>query len=193
MRRLVILALSASVALSGCGSIGGGNSSEAGGSGAAAPVKRQAGSWQTKVQILRLEGPDVKPEMRDQMQKMMDMVGNISVCMTPEAVAAEDPGKNLEKQAGGNNCVFDKKNFSGETMEFAGTCTGQGGKKVKMTAKGKNGATEQDITMVIEPLKADGSSEGVMEMRATSKRTGECKPGDFTPPVPGKDGAPKAP
>lgn len=186
MRRLVLLALSASVALSGCGSIGGGNSSgEAGGGSAAAPVKRQPGSWQSKIQIVRLEGPDVKPEMREQMQKMMDMMGGISVCMTPEAIAEEDPAKNLEKQAGGNNCTFDKKNFSGETMEFAGTCS-NGGKKMKMNAKGKSTATSQDITMVIEPLKADGSPEGVMEMRVTSNRTGDCKPGDFTPPAKGK-------
>lgn len=187
MRRLVILALSASVALSGCG--GGG----IGGSSAEPPVKRQPGSWQNKMQIVRLEGPDVKPEMREQMQKMMDMMGSISVCMTPEAIAAEDPSKNLEKQAGGNNCTFDKKNISGETVEFSGTCTGPQGNKMKMTAKGKNAATETDMTMIIEPLKADGSPEGVMEMRVTAKRTGECKPGDFTPPVPGKDGPPKAP
>ena len=101
-----------------------------------------------------------------------------------EAAAAEDVSKNLENSAGSKDCTFDKRNISGDTLEFSGICQ-RDGKKVRMSASGKNGATTQDITMRIEPLSASDAAEGVMEMRITSARKGECTPSDITPPQPG--------
>lgn len=170
MRLLLILAIAGGAALS------------AAAQDAPAPVKREPGSWSSTVQIVRLEGADVPPGGREQIQKMMDSVSGISVCMTPEIVAREDPVRDLERKGGGHSCVFDRKIFSGETMEFAGTCEMRG-EKARMSAKGINGASMQDVTMMIERLKADGSPNGVMEMRITSRRTGACKPGDITPPT----------
>jgi hypothetical protein len=184
MRRLMIVMLTAGVALGGCN--GSGPGSSAGGEGAStAPVKRMPGSWSSKIELVRLEGPDVPPGAKEQMQPMFDMMSAISVCMTPEAIAKEDPSKNLEQSAGSKDCTFDKRNISGSTLEFSGTCE-RDGKKVRMTAKGTLGATSQDINMVIEPLNASGTAEGVMEMRVTSKHNGECKPTDIRPPVEGE-------
>jgi hypothetical protein len=171
MKRILIGTV-ATLALAGCG----------GGAGSNAPVKRQPGSWSSSIEIVKLEGPDIKPGTREQMQQMFSMMGAMSVCITPEAAAREDVSKNLENSAGSRDCKFDKQNVSGATVEFSGTCE-QNGKKVRMTANGSNGATTQDITMKIEPLNAAGAAEGVMEMRVTSKRNGECKPGDITPPA----------
>ena len=52
-----------------------------------------------------------------------------------------------------------------------------------MHASGTSGATAQDLTMRVEPLGPDGKSAGVMELRMTGTRTGDCKPGDVTPPT----------
>lgn len=152
-----------------------------------APVKRQPGSWSSKVEITRLEGPGVKPEQRQQMQQMFDMIGKVSVCVTPKAAAQEDIAGNLEKQAGGDKCTFDKREVTGETLLISGVCK-RGDSSVRLTAKGKNGATLQDITATVETLDASGKSLGVMEMHMTSQRTGDCKPGDLTPPDPMGDG-----
>lgn len=187
MRHVVILGmLSAGLALGGCG---GGSSTSSSTTTtttttSVAPTKRQPGSWSSKIEIVKLEGPDIKPGTREQMQQMLSMMSGMSVCVTPEAAAAEDVSKNLENSAGSKDCTFDKRNISGDTLEFSGTCQ-RDGKKVRMTASGKNGATAQDITIKVEPLSASGAAEGVMEMRITSAHQGACKPGDITPPGPG--------
>jgi hypothetical protein len=179
------VALSAGVALGGCGTGGSGNSSAAG-----APVKREPGSWSTKIDITKLEGKDVKPGEREQAQALFGMMSAISVCMTPEAIAQEDISSNLENSAGSKDCTFDRKTVSGSTVDFSGICK-RDGKNVRMSAKGSNGATEQDITVSVEPLDAAGKPEGIMEMHVTSKHNGPCKPGDITPPPKAPAGAPK--
>lgn len=186
MRAMVYLASAAALALGACGDSAPGGS---GGSAAASadPVKRQPGSWSTKVEVVKLEGPDIKGGEKEQLQAMMNMMGNVSVCLTPEAVEAEDLGKNLEQMgAQGGECKFEERAISGSSISFAATCkTGDGG-TAKMKASGSNSATAQDFTISTIATKADGKPAGEMVMRITGQRTGECKPGDITPPTPGK-------
>ncbi len=150
-----------------------------------APVKRQPGSWSQKVEIVRLEGKDAPPQAKTQVQAMFDAMSRVSVCVTPEAAAKEDMSKNLENASGSaQNCTFDRKTLSGETVDFAGTC-GAGANKVRIEARGTSGATAQDLTMTVQPLGADGKPNGMMEMHMTASRGGACKPGDITPPAEG--------
>ncbi len=147
-----------------------------------APTKRQPGSWSTKVEILKFEGKDVKPNAKAGMQEYFNLMSLNALCITPEAAAQDDIGRNIENASGaGKNCQFDKRNISGGNVEFSGVCS-DGAKKIRMSAKGTTGATAQDITMTIQPLGADGNPEGTMEMRMSTTRTGECKAGDITPP-----------
>ncbi|RYD50533.1 MAG: DUF3617 family protein [Sphingomonadales bacterium] len=178
MQRIALISLAA-LALAGCNGAGGGNSANA---AKAEPIKRQPGSWTSKIDITKLEGADVKPGQREQMQQMFAMFSGISVCVTPEAAAQEDVSKNIESSAGARECTFDKREFNAGSMAFSGTCNRDGG-KVRMTAKGTNSATAQDVTMTVEPLDAAGKVTGLMEMRVTSQRTGECTAKDFTPPA----------
>lgn len=151
--------------------------------GPAAPVKRQAGSWTQKIEILKLEGKGATPETRVQMQKMFDSMSAVSVCLTPAAVAKEDMGKAMEQMATrGRNCTFDKKSVSGGTIAIAASCKQPNGETVKMTVDGSTAATRQEMTMQTEGYDASGAKEGVMQMHITSTRGGECKPGDVTPP-----------
>lgn len=178
MHRIALTSLAA-LALAGCNGAGSGNSATA---AKVEPIKRQPGSWTSKIDITKLEGADVKPGQREQMQQMFAMFSGISVCVTPEAAAQEDVSKNIESSAGARECTFDKREFTATSMEFSGTCDRDGG-KVRMTAKGTNSATAQDVTMTIEPLDAAGKPGGLMEMHVTSQRTGECTSKDFTPPA----------
>ena len=147
-------------------------------------TKRQPGSWTSKVEIVKLEGKDIKPGAKEALQQMFTMMSSASVCVTPEAVAKESIDKNLENAGGaGSNCVFDKRNFSGDALEFSGTC-GTAARKVRLTAKGTSSTTAQDILMTVEPLNAGGGAEGMMQMRLTTTRGGECKPGDLRPRPP---------
>jgi hypothetical protein len=155
-----------------------------------APVKREPGSWSTKITIAKLEGKGVTPQARTGMQQMFDAMASMSVCVTPEAAAREDIGHNLEGASGaGRNCQFDKRDMSGETISFSGTCS-DGARKVRLSATGTSGATAQDMTMKVEPIGADGAPEGVMEMHVVTTRSGACKPTDITPPAPAVPVAP---
>ena len=155
-----------------------------------APVKREPGSWSTRITIAKLEGKGVTPQTRAGLQQMFDAMGSMSVCVTPEAAAREDIGHNLENASGaGRNCQFDKRDLTGATISFSGTCN-DGTRKVRMTATGTSGATAQDMTMTVEPLGANGTAEGIMEMHMVVTRSGACKPTDITPPPPAAPAAP---
>jgi hypothetical protein len=183
-RWMIAAACGLTVVLSGCNGGGAGNNSSAAAGGAdtsAPPVKRQPGSWKTKIDIVRFEDPSAPPGAKEQAQALFNMMGAMSICITPEAAAKEDAGKAAENMGGNKNCTFERKNIYGETIDFVALCTDAGGKKTKVTAKGTSGATAQDMNMVVEP--ADGVTKGVMEMHITSSRSGDCKPGDITPPA----------
>jgi len=152
-----------------------------------APVKREPGSWSSRITIAKLEGKDVTPQTRAGMQQMFDAMSRMTVCVTPEAAAREDIGRNLEGASGAGNCTFDKRELNGEAISFSGTC-GDATHKVRMSATGTSGATAQDMTMKVEPLNASGAPEGIMEMHVVTTRSGACKPTDITPPA-----APAAP
>ncbi len=186
MRYAIILAVSTSVLLAGCGGGAGGNGTAA----SSGPIKRKPGSWSSAIDIPRLEGKDVKPGAREQMQQMFSAMSGLSVCLTPEMVATEDPAQGLEQSAGGSDCKFDKRELTGSTITFSATCD-RGGQKMRLNAHGTQSETAQDITMTVEPLDPAGNPAGVMEMHVSSKYNGECKPGDLTPPSPG--GAPAKP
>ena len=148
-----------------------------------APVKREPGSWSTKVEILDLAGKGVKPDTRAGLQQYFELMSMNALCLTPEAAAREDIRHDIADTSGtGKDCRFDKRNVAGENVEFSGTCS-DGVKKVRTSAKGTSGATARDLVMTIEPLGADGKPEGIMKMRMSSHRTGACKPGDMTPPA----------
>lgn len=174
MRIVVVTTVAMALMLGGCG-----------GSGVTAeqPIKRQPGSWSSKIEITRLEGPDVKPGQREQMQQMFDMMSKMSVCVTPEAVAKEDMSADLKNKLGGNGaCTFDKQDMAGADIGFSGTCKGPMGNSTRITATGKNSATQQEMTVTAEQLDPTGKSIGKMEMHALNSRSGDCKPSDVTPP-----------
>jgi hypothetical protein len=151
------------------------------------PIDRQPGSWSTKMEVVKMEGPDVKPGDKEQMQAMMGMMSGISVCLTPEAASQEDIAEKLEKLgSSGGECTFGKRDISGNRVMFEAQCKGENGGTVNMAADGTNSATRQDITITTNAKNADGSPAGELVLRMTGERTGECKASDFTPPAEAK-------
>lgn len=167
MRTITMLAVTAGLA--GCG-----------GAASQAPVKRQPGSWGQTIQIVRLEGKGLDASAKGQMQQMFDMFGKATVCVTPEAAAKEDVQKNMEKLgAGGGECTIDKREFAGETVDFAATCR-KTGETIRMAVSGTSGATKQDLTIKVAP--ADQKVPSGMEMHVVATRRGECTASDIRVP-----------
>lgn len=170
MMRITTAATAAALLLAGCGDTN------------TAPPKRQPGSWTQKIDIVEFTGPGITAAQKTQMQQMMSMVSAMSVCVTPEASAQEDIEKKLTDMGGqAGNCTVSDKNISGGTLAFTANCKDKG-KDVKITAAGSNTATAQDIKMTIESVGATADG-GKLVMNVSAKRNGECKPGEFTPPV----------
>ena len=159
------------------------------GCGSKEPVKRQPGSWGQTIQIVRLEGKGLDASAKQQMQQMFDMFGKMTVCVTPEQAAKEDVAKNMEKLgAGGGDCAIEKKQASGETVDFAATCK-KNGETIKLSMAGTSGATRQDLTIKVAP--ADQSVASGMEMHVVAERRGECTANDIRmPDAPGNTIAP---
>lgn len=186
MNRILLLAAASGLMLAACGdkAADGGKSESA---AANAPSeKRQPGSWSNKIEVVSLEGEGVTPGAKDEMNQMFAAMSGMSICVTPEAAAAEDRTKALsEFGSRGAACTMEKQRYSGKDVEFAATCKGEDGRTMKMAAKGTAGATAQDITMTMTSIKADGAREGEIVMRVSGERKGECGPNDITPPAPG--------
>jgi hypothetical protein len=194
MKKMLLLTAASSLMLAGCGDKAKDAPGEGGNAEAAAvsspAEKRQPGSWSQKIEIVKLEGDDVKPGDKEQMQQMFSMLSGMTICLTPEAAAKEDMEKKLSDMGTrGENCTFDKRAMSGNKIDFSATCQGTDGKVMKMAATGTSGATSQDITMSISAKKADGTDEGEMVMHIQSERKGECGPKDITPPAAGAETA----
>jgi len=170
MRTTTIAAAAAVILLAGCGKSG-------------PPPKREPGSWTQKMELKRFEGKDAE-KAKAGIEQMFAMMSAMSVCVTPEMAAKEDPTANLEKLGGGNgDCKFDRKSVAGGNLDISGTCKSAGGKSAKVTATGTMGASDQDIDMTVEGYDASGAKEGLMEMRVHSTRNGECTAKDMKSPT----------
>ena len=174
--RVVVLVMGLGV-LAGCGK----------GAGSDGPIRHQPGSWSNKVTLVSVEGiPGAEnPQARTALQGMFDMASRVGTCITPELAAIDSPAANAERMAAqGKTCTFDRKVESGTNVDIAGTCSDQAGTKMRVEIAGTNSATAQTLTATTSPLGADNKPAGKMVIRIESRRTGECKPGDVTPPLP---------
>lgn len=147
------------------------------------PPKREPGSWAQTMELKRFEGKDAE-KTKAALGQMFAAMNTVTVCVTPEMAAKEDPTANLEKlgNGGGGSCTFDRKTAAGGTLDISGTCKDGNGKTAKITATGTLGATEQDVNMIVEGQDPYGAREGLMEIRVHSVRKGECTATDMKAP-----------
>ncbi|MEO5492547.1 MAG: DUF3617 family protein [Sphingomonas sp.] len=145
------------------------------------PPKREPGSWSQTMELKRFEGNDAE-KAKAALGQMFAAMNAVTICVSPEMAAKEDPTANLEKLgSGGGTCTFDKKSADGGYLDIAGTCKDTAGKSAKITATGTLSASDQDVNMTVEGYDTYGAKEGVMEIRVHSVRKGECTAGDMRP------------
>lgn len=172
MTKTILLAGAAALLLTGCNMFKPGP-----------PPKRQPGSWSQKIELKKFEGKDAE-KAKAGLEQMFAMMSGMTICVTPEMVAKEDPAQNIEKLGGpAGSCTFSKKSVTSAGIDIEGTCKNPNGKSSKINATGTLSSTSQDMTMTVEGLEANGSREGLMEMHIVSTRGGDCKPTDMKVPA----------
>ncbi|MBN8808194.1 MAG: DUF3617 family protein [Sphingomonas sp.] len=165
MRTLTIAAAAAATLLAGCAKPG-------------PPPKPQPGSWSMKMELVDAQGPDAD-KVKAMMGPMFASMSNMSICITPEASAKSDPTKGITQ---GGDCKFDRQEVNSSGIHVSGVCT-KNGTQSKVTADGSITATSQDLTMQTETTPPGGKAPMSMKLRMQMQRTGDCKPGDITPPA----------
>jgi len=167
VKKTILMAGATAVLLGGCSMLDSGP-----------PPKRQPGSWTSKIEITDIKGKDAD-KAKAQMNAMFQMMSAMSVCVTPEMVAKEDPAADVSK-FGGGDCTFDQKDLTGKDISFSGTCKGSGGTPAKINVKGTLASTAQDFTISISGSDAANGPQS-MEMKVHSQRNGECTDKDIKP------------
>ncbi len=139
------------------------------------PPKRQPGSWSQKVDIVKIEGKDAD-KIKGQMQAGIAMMGSLSICVTPELAAKEDPTEGLKKFNSNNDCKVDSQDYEGKNVSFSGTCKGPDGQQNKVVTKGTLSPTAQDFSVSI-----DGPTK--IELKTHASRNGDCTAKDLKVPA----------
>ncbi len=165
--RTIILGTVAALALTACNS--GGSSASSG------PVKREAGSWQTDIKLIKADIPGMPPEMMDGMKKMMEGASGMKECLTKEAADKEDITKEMSKTSSqGAQCDFKKKDVSGGKIDVAGTCKAANGQAMDIAMTGTMEPKKTDLTISTKGAVPTGSGQMEMVMQVTSKHVGAC-------------------
>lgn len=174
MTKTILMAGAAAMLLGGCSMLDNGP-----------PPKRQPGSWTSKIEVTNVTGKDAE-KAKTQMNAMFAMVGAMSICVTPEQVAKEDPAGDMAKKFGGENCKFDTKDMTGKDIAFAGTCK-SGAQESKINVKGSLGTTAQDFTLSVSGTDPNNGPQS-MELKIHNQRNGECTDKDMKIPAGGSSG-----
>ncbi len=131
-------------------------------------VRRQAGTWQSKLTVMDMAMPGLPDSMRQKLTDMVEKQGSQSVCLTPEQAAKEDIADRLAKIGNNDKCNFTRKAIDGGKVDIGATCTA-GGQKVDVKMQGTVTPTRADMMMV-----TTGAGNVAMTMRIVSQRTGDC-------------------
>ena len=132
-----------------------------------------AGRWETKVTLLDIDVPGMRPEMAQRIKSSMGQVqdNTYATCLTEADVKKpkEDffAGKNRD-------CRYDHFTMSGGKIDAALRCAGQGQGSMAMTITGSYARDSYEATMAMD---VSGGPRGQgMKMRSHSEahRVGEC-------------------
>lgn len=186
----MVLALAAPALLAACG----GETEEAGDSGAGADagadaggelsmgevaeraregtVRPQPGQYRTEVELVDLDIPGAPPQAAEMMRSSMAQTNEF--CLTEEDV--EEGFRQLASQPQGGDCSFSKFDVDGGAIDAAMSCSNPGGGAINITMQGTGGETSSEFTMKMTG-NLGGTGEGSMTMKQTSERIGDCPAG----------------
>ena len=155
------------------GNAAGGTETEAagggGGGGGAASVALQPGMWETTVEVVRMN----MPNMPQGMATPTPPPTTISYCLTPEQ-AARPSADFLTGSGETGGCTYE--NFSMENGRIQGTvsCNAQG-TQMRSTLDGQ--FTPSSYEMNTQVQTTTGGMTMDMETRTSARRTGDCPAG----------------
>src|ERR1044072_8088929 len=138
-----------------------------------ATVQMQPGQWETKVEVLSMDMPDMKgmpPQLAAQLREQLMKPRTVTSCMSEED-AKQGPSKAF---TGDSKCKFEKYEMSGGTIAATMVCPGpQGDMRMQMNG---NFAAE---TFTVEQAMDMTGPTGAMHTKArvTGKRIGDCPAG----------------
>lgn len=146
-----------------------------------APPKRQPGSWTTTVEVTNVVGKD-PDQTKERLNRQFAALADMSVCITPEIVATEDPVDDAAKAFAGT-CTYTDKDLSGSTVSLSGICKNND-ERVRLRLTGTMNPTAQDFTISLSD--ADDGRAKALEMKAHMRRNGNCTAKDIKLPPPDK-------
>jgi hypothetical protein len=141
-------------------------------------VKIQPGKWETRAEILSVDGEGLPPSMLDAM-KQASKGQTHETCVTPE-MAAKPPQQLLGMA---KSCKYENFEIAGGNMKASMVCSGDPANPsagMRATMSGKFTSTSYDVTSetAVTMVAAAGSSGPTPKMttktRVTGRRTGEC-------------------
>lgn len=166
--------------LAGCsqgGGDGNGTAAAPGGSGGsggatAAGVTMQPGQWETRIEVVNAEMPQLPPGVA--VPGMQPMTARF--CLTPEQAA--NPSADVLGGGGrGANpagCTTENYSVSGGRISGTSVCN-MGGGTSRTTINGRFTATSYEMTM--QSTSDIGGTSTNTEMRVTAQRVGDCPAG----------------
>jgi len=143
----------------------------------ASAERMQPGEYASNVEIARFEVPGMPEEQQTMIRGLMTGAAQVqrSYCLTEAQAERGSEDMFRELAQGDSNCRFEDFNVDGQNVSGRMICGGQGGANATMNLTGTMAGTSSTMTMVMEitdPSLPEGRAE--MEMRATSRRTGDC-------------------
>jgi hypothetical protein len=140
-----------------------------GGGGGAASVALQPGMWETTVEVVRMNMPNMPAGMNPPMPPPT----TVNYCLT--AAQAAQPNANFltgSGEAGG--CTSENLSMANGRIQGVVTCSAQG-TSMRSTMDGQFTPTSYEMTTQVETNAAGQTVE--METRTRARRTGDCPGG----------------
>ena len=175
---MICMGLSGMLALAACGgpekaesNAASGEKAESAGSGAPG-VKMQPGEWETTVETVKVEAPNMPKEVIGMIGGQQKMT--MRSCVTPEQAA--EPSGDLFRGKKDGNCTY--QNFSVSGGKVKGTMTCSGGDmpgSVSLEMDGQYGGDSYDVSQKMTTT-GQGMSMKI-ETHVTGRRIGDCPAG----------------
>ncbi|GEO00954.1 hypothetical protein NSE01_27860 [Novosphingobium sediminis] len=171
---LPLIALSAALALGGCGSGKSVTATNESVSGVAkkvadAGLKFNPGRWDSTMKFVKMDMEGMPPEAKAMMSKILGKDRTFATCLTKEE--AEKPDAKFFGQAD-ERCKYDSFAMGGGKIDAKMTCKAEQGMQT-MTMQGNYTAESYQMTMSINGAGPQGKAMS-MEMQLNAKHNGEC-------------------
>lgn len=136
-----------------------------------------AGQYESSFEVARFDVPGMPAEQQTMVRQMMSGAAQVkqSYCLTEEQARRGSEDMFREMANGNGECEFKSFDVSGDAVTGELTCNARGGASATMRMNGTMGDNQSTMTMVTDITDTSlPQGRAQMEMRVTSRRTGDC-------------------